>query len=356
MIAALSTGAQPGTTDYTSAQWNGGDALAALGLSQLGARIYDPVIGRFLSRDPLLIPRTAATTNPYAFANNDPVNSSDPTGLCSGPEIACVPPPMFDPFPGLPGFFGGGSGHDASPSSKPKPINGTVVSTKIGSGANGFPVTPLGQDVGDTASSDWTLFDQFTGGIRHVRDIPSLRDGYAEKYADQIAKGTDPVSRYVKDLALKAGKSVAPRNGWEVLESKLDEALFALSAILGPEAAVAGKAATARIGILFKAEGQAARAITVEGGEAFYFSTGNANRVPGAVQKVSDIWYKIYGVQQRTVGPVHRGWIIKQLPEAPQLVPNFALSPNVRIVATMSSPEQVNAFLKSLGVVVRQIR
>jgi RHS repeat-associated protein len=51
---ASSSGAQPGSQKYTNAQWNGGDALAALGLSQLGARIYDPVIGRFLSRDPLL--------------------------------------------------------------------------------------------------------------------------------------------------------------------------------------------------------------------------------------------------------------------------------------------------------------
>ncbi len=71
----------PGTPNYTREQWNGGDALAALGVSQLGAHIYDPVIGRFMSRDPLIIPRTAATTNPYAFANNDPVNLSDPTGL-----------------------------------------------------------------------------------------------------------------------------------------------------------------------------------------------------------------------------------------------------------------------------------
>src|SRR5262249_35501985 len=44
------------------------------------ARMYDPVLGRFLSRDPLLIPRTAATTNPYAFAMNDPVNMTDPSG------------------------------------------------------------------------------------------------------------------------------------------------------------------------------------------------------------------------------------------------------------------------------------
>ena len=76
-----STGAQPGSSRYSNWQWNGGDALAAFGVSHLGARIYDPVIGRFLSRDPLLIPLTAATTNPYAFAMNDPVNGSDPSGL-----------------------------------------------------------------------------------------------------------------------------------------------------------------------------------------------------------------------------------------------------------------------------------
>ncbi len=68
---------------YSSTQWNDGDTLEALGVSKLGARIYDPNIGRFLSRDPLLNPRTAAATNPYAFALNDPVNRADPSGLDS---------------------------------------------------------------------------------------------------------------------------------------------------------------------------------------------------------------------------------------------------------------------------------
>jgi RHS repeat-associated protein len=76
-----STGAAVGTRDYSSYQWNGGDTIGAFGLSHLGARLYDPVIGRFLSRDPLVVPRTAAATNPYAFAMNDPLNAADPSGL-----------------------------------------------------------------------------------------------------------------------------------------------------------------------------------------------------------------------------------------------------------------------------------
>jgi RHS repeat-associated protein len=74
------TGATPGTTNYTSEQWNGGDLLKALGVVNLGARIYEPVIGRFLAPDPII-----SATSRYAFASNDPVNRFDPTGLEDGP-------------------------------------------------------------------------------------------------------------------------------------------------------------------------------------------------------------------------------------------------------------------------------
>jgi RHS repeat-associated protein len=69
-------GAVPGGTNYTSEQWNGGDLLSTLGVVNLGARVYDPVIGRFLSRDPIL-----QAKNPYAFASNDPINRSDASGM-----------------------------------------------------------------------------------------------------------------------------------------------------------------------------------------------------------------------------------------------------------------------------------
>jgi RHS repeat-associated protein len=114
---ASSTGAQPGSSLYSNEQWNGGDALTALGVSQLGARIYDPLVGRFLSRDPLLAGQTAVTTNPYAFAANDPVNASDPTGLraCGSDFIGkeCTDPgddgkTIFWDV-GLPGYDGAGA-------------------------------------------------------------------------------------------------------------------------------------------------------------------------------------------------------------------------------------------------------
>jgi RHS repeat-associated protein len=79
--AATSSGVTAAESTYTSDQWNGGDTVGGLGLVHLGARLYDPAIGRFLSRDPLLIARTSATSNPYAFAFNDPINFSDPLGL-----------------------------------------------------------------------------------------------------------------------------------------------------------------------------------------------------------------------------------------------------------------------------------
>jgi len=47
------------------------------GLYLMGARFYDPDVGRFISEDPLGL---KAGINLYTFAGNDPVNGFDPTG------------------------------------------------------------------------------------------------------------------------------------------------------------------------------------------------------------------------------------------------------------------------------------
>ncbi|MBB5868280.1 RHS repeat-associated protein [Allocatelliglobosispora scoriae] len=51
------------------------------GLTHLGAREYDPATGRFISADPLLNIGDPQQMHGYAYANNDPVNRSDPSGL-----------------------------------------------------------------------------------------------------------------------------------------------------------------------------------------------------------------------------------------------------------------------------------
>ncbi|WP_230886268.1 ricin-type beta-trefoil lectin domain protein [Streptomyces spinoverrucosus] len=53
----------------------------ASGYVPLGARLYDPVVGRFLSADPVLDLNDVLQSNGYAYAHNNPVTHSDPTGL-----------------------------------------------------------------------------------------------------------------------------------------------------------------------------------------------------------------------------------------------------------------------------------
>ena len=51
------------------------------GLVNLGARFYDPTIGKFTTPDPMLDLRMPEWANPYAYAGNNPVSMSDSTGL-----------------------------------------------------------------------------------------------------------------------------------------------------------------------------------------------------------------------------------------------------------------------------------
>lgn len=71
----------PSQITYTDDQWNGGDDLREVGVVVLGARLYDPLLGRFLQRDPIVHGGSSAKGNPYSFAFNNPVDRSDPTGL-----------------------------------------------------------------------------------------------------------------------------------------------------------------------------------------------------------------------------------------------------------------------------------
>jgi RHS repeat-associated protein len=67
----------------------------ATGLTYMQARYFDPVIGRFLSGDPVGFSVGAPQQfNRYSYALNDPINNTDPTGMfcipCIGGTIGAV--------------------------------------------------------------------------------------------------------------------------------------------------------------------------------------------------------------------------------------------------------------------------
>ncbi|GAA0590406.1 hypothetical protein HPO96_04310 [Kribbella sandramycini] len=68
--------------------WTGGDRAFVdgatnpeTGLTRLGAREYDPALGKFLSVDPILDPADPQQLNAYAYGNNSPATFTDPDGL-----------------------------------------------------------------------------------------------------------------------------------------------------------------------------------------------------------------------------------------------------------------------------------
>lgn len=58
----------------------GGPAEDSTGLVRLGAREYDPRLGRFLSVDPVIDTDDPQQLNAYAYANSNPASMSDPDG------------------------------------------------------------------------------------------------------------------------------------------------------------------------------------------------------------------------------------------------------------------------------------
>ncbi|MDQ7911103.1 polymorphic toxin-type HINT domain-containing protein [Phytohabitans sp. ZYX-F-186] len=92
-----------------------GGTIDNTGLTHLGAREYDPKIGRFISVDPLLDLADPQQWNGYSYANNTPVTHSDPSGLCITDSPGCFSeigiPPIPQEDPAQTGGGNGGSGN-----------------------------------------------------------------------------------------------------------------------------------------------------------------------------------------------------------------------------------------------------
>ncbi|WP_369371047.1 toxin C-terminal domain-containing protein [Promicromonospora sp. Populi] len=77
-------GTEPTAWAGTRGFVGGYDDTEITGLVSLGAREYDPDLGRFISLDPIMDLTDPQQIHGYSYANNSPATLSDPTGLCPG--------------------------------------------------------------------------------------------------------------------------------------------------------------------------------------------------------------------------------------------------------------------------------
>ncbi|MFC9627206.1 RHS repeat domain-containing protein, partial [Streptomyces sp. NPDC056930] len=102
----------------------GKPADTTTGLTHIGAREYDPSVGQFISVDPVLALDQHQSLNGYAYANNTPVTSADPTGM----------------------WIDDGTGHSEprpdGPAGPPSPTPGRTGGTASGSTRSPAPIQP----------------------------------------------------------------------------------------------------------------------------------------------------------------------------------------------------------------------
>jgi len=88
--AVVGTAVVPGLDKQNPRLFSGYWYEQKLGMYVMRARMYNPAIGRFISKDPMQVGSDALDYNPYIYCGNNPVNRIDPSGklLFLAPLIA----------------------------------------------------------------------------------------------------------------------------------------------------------------------------------------------------------------------------------------------------------------------------
>ena len=170
---------------------------AATGLTYMQQRHYDPMIGRFLSVDPVTANSgTGANFNRYWYANNNPYKFNDPDGRapCRADNLNCDP--MQDPVRQrqceMTCLQNGRSNKDgkSTHSKKESPITTLETTT----------VSPDAKDLGKTGWYGSAMTPNHTvevvaaygAGARYKRNIETKKDALGIVFLGVGARGTAP--------------------------------------------------------------------------------------------------------------------------------------------------------------------
>nr|MDT0661638.1 polymorphic toxin-type HINT domain-containing protein [Micromonospora sp. DSM 115978] len=149
------------------------------GLTHLGAREYDPEIGRFISVDPVMDLTDPQQIHGYTYANNSPITLSDPTGLDPGGGQACDNGPC-SPTWGQPG--------------PPKPPGGSSGGNKPPAGGS---IAGADRDIAETTERNKNLFLETFSEDNPYCQAP----GNAARCAsarDAVRSGYDPYNAWIE--------------------------------------------------------------------------------------------------------------------------------------------------------------
>ena len=70
--------------------YTGHEQLDSVGLIHMGARLYDPEIGRFIQADDMVESEVTQGLNRYSYVLNNPLTMTDPTGNLSLRQLGVV--------------------------------------------------------------------------------------------------------------------------------------------------------------------------------------------------------------------------------------------------------------------------
>ncbi len=211
-----------GEDDLTPRGFTDHEMLDDLGLVHMNGRIYDPLLGRFLSADIVVqAPGNLQSYNRYSYVMNNPLTMTDPTGYFWDPDSGFWGAAEWGTFgkaavvdPAVEGYKSGSlqmekgmtEWANASDSSTPG-LDRTLAVLHV--------VAGVGEGVGIVAD--------YAPGGKQVTATAGALAKHADELGDAASRATKALSGKADDAAGGAGQAQRRLDGASVDNKKLDE-------------------------------------------------------------------------------------------------------------------------------------